>query len=258
MSASSVARHPELAAIVFGPTLAAAIAAWVGAFRSAGEGRRLLALSAALLSLTFVLTLVQIRAVYVGAALIPVAAGFAFDRILAEATGRQARVSRALALLIAGSLLFEAPWMSAAAFAERLGLVHPAVRHDQAEMRACLRELPALRGLPRGVILGPLDLGAHVLFLTDHSIVAAGYHRNVEGIVAGVEAFAGSEADMLKFAVRDHADYVALCLPWIAAYPDRYGPFAKALAGGEPAPAWLTPVPLDTRALKLWRVNGGA
>ena len=111
--------------------------------------------------------------------------------------------------------------------------------------------------MPKGVILGPLDLGAHVLFLTGHSIVAAGYHRSVEGIVAGAEAFAGSEADLRKFALRDHADYVALCLPWIAAYPERYGPFAKALANGEAAPAWLTPVPFSTRALKLWRVMPG-
>ncbi len=253
-----VSRHPELAAIVYGPTLAAAIGAWIVASKSTGEARRLLFACAALLSLTVLLTLVEVRAVYVGAALIPIAAGAALDRVMVQATAPQTRVSHALALLIAGSLLFELPWISLASSAERLGLVHPDVHHDPAEMRACLREVPRLRAIPEGVILGPLDLGVHILFLTDHSIIAAGYHRNIEGLIAGVEAFEGSEADMRRFAARDHADYVALCLPWVVAYPDRYGPFAKALAGGDAAPTWLTPVPLETRGLKLWRVAGSS
>ncbi len=251
----AISRHPMLTAIVFGPTLAAAIAAWIGALQSRGEGRRLLFATASLLTLTLALSSVQIRAIYVGCALVPVAAGFALDRVLSQATDRQVRIPRALALLVGGALLFEMPWVSAAALAEHAELVAPAPHHDPDAMRACLRELPALRTIPKGTILGPLDLGAHVLFLTDDSIIAAGYHRNVEGIVAGIEAFAGSEADMRKFALRDHADYVAVCLPWVTAYPDRYGAFVKALARGEAAPAWLAPVPLDARALKLWRVT---
>ncbi len=254
-------RYPVRAAIVFGPTLAAAIATWIGAFRpggaSGGEGRRLLFVCAGLLTLTLLLSAVQIRAIYVGCAVIPIAAGFALDRVIAIATAQGARVRRALALFVAVAFLFELPWVSAAAFAERAGLVSPAAMHDPKEMRACLEELPALRNLPKGTILGPLDLGAHILFLTDDAIVSAGYHRNVEGIVAGIEAFAGDETTMRDFAVRDRADYVALCLPWITAYPERYGAFARRLADGAAPPGWLTPVALRTQALKLWRVAVG-
>jgi hypothetical protein len=249
-----LSRFPDRGAIIFGPAFAATIAAWIGVGKTTGEARRLLLATATLLTLTLLLSLVQIRAIYVGAALVPVAAGFAFDRIVANATTGKARLSHVATLLVAGLLLLESPWLSVAALTERAGLATAETPHDPAKMRACLKELPALDALPPGTILGPLDLGAHVLFLTKHSIVSAGYHRNVEGVVAGVEAFAGSENDMRKFAERDHADYVALCLPWIEAYPERYGPFAKTLAAGEASPPWLNPVPLDTRALKLWRV----
>ena len=210
-----VSHHPTRAAIVFGPTLAAAIAAWIGAFRTSGDGQRLLFASAALLTLTFVLCLFQIRAIYVGCALIPIAAGWGLDRILANLTGSKVNAPRAIALLLAGLFFFELPWVAAAQVAERLDLTAAAEPRDPDKMRSCFRDLPKTRSLPTGVILGPIDLGAHILFLTDHAIIAAGYHRNVEGIVAGLTAFSGTEADLATIAARDGADYVALCRPWI-------------------------------------------
>ncbi len=250
-----LAETPIKAAVVFGPTLAATIAAWIGAMRTEGDGRRLLLACASLLTLTLVLCLFQIRAIYVGCALTPIAAGWVLDRILAQATMPAARASRAVALLVAGLLFFELPWISSALFVERLGITTPVASHDPDAMRSCLREVPELQKPPKGVILGPIDLGAHILFLTDQAIVAAGYHRNVEGIVAGLTAFAGTEVDLSAVAVRDQADYVALCLPWIDAYQERYGPFAKALAKGAATVPWLEPVPLEGGALKLWRVR---
>jgi hypothetical protein len=125
-------------------------------------------------------------------------------------------------------------------------------------MRACLREAPELASLPKGVILAPIDLGAHILFLTDQSIIAAGYHRNVEGIVAGLTAFAGTESDLRAVADRDGATYVALCLPWIDAYPARYGQFAKDLASGAASTSWLEPVALKSTTLRVWRVRRSA
>jgi hypothetical protein len=247
--------HPAKAALVFGPTLAAALAAWIGARRTEGDAKRLLLASATLLTLTLLLSLFQIRAIYVGVALTPIVAGWALDRIVAYAIQPQARVSRALALLVAASLFFELPWLASAALAERLG-VRPAIEaHDPNKMRACLRDAPKLGELPKGVILGPIDLGAHILFLTDQSIVAAGYHRNVEGIVAGLTAFSGDETALRDVALRERADYVVLCLPWIEAYPDRYGAFAKELAGGGASPPWLEPVPLGSEWLRVWRVR---
>ncbi len=248
-------RYPVHAAIVFGPTIAATIVAWVGAFRSAGEGRRLLFLAAALLSLTVVLTAIQVRAIYVGCALIPIVTGFAIERAIGAAVHRPPNVPRIAALVLACALLFELPWVSATVLIMYAGTSASVGEQSREETPSCFEEIPALRGLPTGTILGPLDLGARILFLTEHSIVGAGYHRNVEGIVAGIKAFAGSEDDLRKFVKRDHADYVAVCLPWIDVYPEHYGAFIKGLAGGAPAPDWLAPVPLPTRALKLWRVE---
>ena len=250
-----LARYPVYAATVFGPTLVATVVAWVGAFRSTGEGRRLLFLAAVLLSLTVVLSAIQVRAIYVGCALIPIATGFALERAISAAVHRPAYMSRIAALVLACALLFELPWVLAMVLVMYAGSSAPIGKQTRAETPRCFEDIQALRDLPTGTILGPLDLGPRILFLTRHSIVAAGYHRNVEGIVAGVEAFAGSEDDLRKFVARDRADYVVVCLPWIDAYPEHYGAFIKGLARGAPAPDWLAPVPLPTQTLKLWRVE---
>ena len=95
-------RFPSEAAIVFGPALAAAIAAWIGAFVATGEGRRLLFAVAALMTLTLLLSVAEIRLIYVGSALIPIAAGWGLDLILTQATGRRVHATRAVALLLVG------------------------------------------------------------------------------------------------------------------------------------------------------------
>lgn len=245
---------PVRALMVVGPTLAAAIAAWIGVIRTEGERRRLLLAAAVLLTLTFLMCVVQIRAIYVGCAFIPIAAGWALDRLIAATTGPRKPAARPIALLVAGLFFFDASWAMAARLAQQINLLPTARFADHESLWSCFTELPKINALPAGVILGPLDLGAHILFLTHHSMISAGYHRNVEGILAGIRGFSGSEEDMRDFVVRDRADYVALCLPWIDQHPDRYGPFAKALAAGAAVP-WLEPVPLDAGSLMLWRVR---
>ena len=245
---------PERGAVVFGPTIAATIAAWIGVARSAGQARRLLLTCAALLTLTLALSLFQIRAIYLGVALTPLVGGWALDRILASATASSARLARGAAYVMAGALFFELPWLVGASVAERLG-ARPAIAiHDPKEMRACLHDAAELETLPKGVILAPIDLGAHVLLMTGQPIIAAGYHRNVEGIVAGLTAFSGGEEELREVVDRDHADYVVLCLPWIDAYPARYGSFAEALAHGNAIVPWLEPIRLKSTKLKVWRV----
>jgi hypothetical protein len=119
--------------------------------------------------------------------------------------------------------------------------------------RGCLtdRYIQPLDRLPRGLVLAPIDLGTHLIFLTHHSIIAAGYHRAVDGISAGIEAFNGSEADMRRHAERFGADYLVICPAWTALAKGR--PFARELAEGKRV-SWLEPLAVPG-PLMAWRVR---
>lgn len=249
-----VVELPAKTALVFGPALAATIAAWCGAWMTRGEERRLLLLSAVLLTLTLLLSFLQIRAIYLGCAVIPIAAGWGLDRALRQATLPGTRVSRSIPLLLAALLLVQPPW----SFAEQIASAATPLTEATPGgtlTPVCFNQVAALDDLPRGTILAPMDLGAHILFMTDQPMIAAGYHRNVEGILAGIEAFAGSEADLRDTAMRLGADYVALCLPWIELRPKRYGSFVHALSNGTARAEWLEPVAVRADALKVWKVR---
>ncbi len=81
--------------------------------------------------------------------------------------------------------------------------------------------------------------------LTDHSIVAASYHRNQRPMADVITGFTGSVEQAREIITGYQADYVMVCLSasdlalYRTAAPDN---FANALAGDE-VPAWLQPVP---------------
>jgi hypothetical protein len=116
------------------------------------------------------------------------------------------------------------------------------------------QSISALDGLPPGLILAPIDIGAYTLLHTRHSIIAAGFHRAADGIVAGIDGFKGSEADMRRVIGKHRPDYLVLCTDWAKAEAVEPPPFAKALAEGASEP-WLDPVPLEAGGLMVWRVR---
>ncbi len=237
----------------FGPLVIAALAAGVLALRTTGATRRMTALFAACLGFGVVLSLVQVRGLYIASAFVPPVAAVAVWRIIEAVRARHMTKFRAAAAVLAAITFLGLPW-SVPAFAVRQ--MAPAIGSAERPTSDCLlkENLSALNRLPKGVVLGPMDLGAYTLLYTHHAIVAAGFHRGVEGIVAGIDAFDGSEADMLRTLRRLAPDYVAVCTEWAEAEAGNPQPFSKTLAEGASVP-WLQPIPVGAGSLMVWRVR---
>ncbi len=119
-------------------------------------------------------------------------------------------------------------------------------------------DLRRLTALPKGRVLTPIDIGALVLLRTEHSIVAAGYHRNQAALAQALRAFTGPVSQAHDDVVSSGADYVVVCrgTPNMARYasasPDS---FAAALLEGYRSD-WLQPVPgFETGGLSVWSVS---
>ncbi|HEX8663149.1 MAG TPA: hypothetical protein VF744_03870 [Beijerinckiaceae bacterium] len=248
--AKSLAATPRFTIGTLGPLLAAAIIATAGALAGPPAARRPLLVLAAFLWTGLLTACVQIRAVGVGSAALPLVMGFIFARVMraAQESPRVARAWLAAAPLVIGTL-----WV-AAYDAGRMLLVGDAAAPAgiYAGSQSCRRpaDVAALGRLAPGIVLAPPDLGPALLLHTGHAIVAAPYHRNVAGLEAAVVAFRGTEADMRTMAERHRADYVVLCRALVDA-PD--GAFARDLLDGQGA-FWLERVAVAAGPLQVWRV----
>ena len=69
----------------------------------------------------------------------------------------------------------------------------------------------SLETLPPGLILAQIDFGAHILAHTNHSTVAAPYHRNNEGNRISVEIFQNSSKINPLHVIESGADYIMIC-----------------------------------------------
>jgi hypothetical protein len=238
---------------VFGPLAFSAVAAAALAFRGRGPVQRLLVVSAVCLSIGAVLAQFQVRGLYVASAFVPIVAAIAIQRLGDAIHSGRLSGFRAVAGALAATAFLGPTW-SAPAFAVRLVVPETPSIYIQAPGCLLKEHLSRLDLLPRGVVLGPIDLGAYTLLYTRHSIIAAGFHRAVEGIIAGITVLQGSETEVKAMALRYAADYLVLCPEWVKARPGAPEPFARALLDGGSVP-WLEPVPLEAGSLKIWRVR---
>jgi hypothetical protein len=247
----SLAATPRFVLGTLGPLLAAALIATFGGFAGPQAARRPLLVLAAFLWTGLLTACVQIRAVGVGSAALPLVMGFVFARAMqaAQEAPGATRAWLAAVPLVVGTL-----W-AAAYDAGRLLLAGDAAAPAgiYAGSLSCRRpaDVAALGRLTPGVVLAAPDLGPALLLHTGHSIVAAPYHRNVAGLEAAVVAFRGTEGDMKAMTERHRADYVVLCRALIDA-PD--GAFAHALMDGREVP-WLERVSAPAGPLQVWRVR---
>ena len=107
-----------------------------------------------------------------------------------------------------------------------------------------------------GLILAPIDTGAHLLAHTHHSVLGAPYHRNNHGNRLVLDALLAPAAKAQNIVRASGAVYVLICpgqrQSAIVAERAPDGLAADLIAGR--IPAWLAPVPLDSTPQKLFRV----
>jgi hypothetical protein len=113
----------------------------------------------------------------------------------------------------------------------------------------------ALAQLPRGLVLAFIDAGPFVLTETQHAVLAAPYHRNVNGNAATLEAWLAPPDEAAGRLKALGVDYVAFC----PGAPERYNyaayapdGLAAALSRGE-VPKFLERVPLAGTELAVYR-----
>lgn len=214
------------AAIGYAGLMIAGLLAGGWQFRTAPSDARatVLVLQAGALALT----LVQLRGAYAGALLAAPA--------LALAIGRLRR---------AGALPLLAGWIASA------GISYPLVASmlsrgepPSAERCETPAALVALRRLPPGRILAPIDWSARILAGTDHRVLAGPYHRNTAGNLLLFRFLLSPPEQARAIVRRARVDYVVACPDAVRlTVPDApAGSTARLLIAGRP-PAWLVPVP---------------
>jgi hypothetical protein len=111
-----------------------------------------------------------------------------------------------------------------------------------------------LAALPSGLVLAPIDLGAHMLAFTPHSVVAAPYHRNNVGNRLSLDVFLAAPDDAKAIFAASGARYLVTCKGMsdigVLRTQTPHG-LAVALADGL-IPSWLHAVPLRDTPLQVF------
>lgn len=241
----------------YAASFAAIILALLANFQSRNEERiRWLAPLLALMTL-FTISLWQIR----GAA----GANMIAAPLIAAAIVRLFHVrdlkthSRAILLM----LMLSAPVLALAGKAAAKGLA--LFNKDSAGLYTAgplscsgLGGVSALAGLAPGLVLSHIDLGPAILAGTPHSILAAPYHRNVDGNRIAFDILLGDDKTARRILRERNVTYVAIC----PGAPERFNlrsvapdGLSERLARGD-IPAYLEPLTTDPKApLRVFRVR---
>lgn len=244
------ARDDPSAALVTGlTTLSGAVAAVWLCLRCAPEARWRVWTGAAVLAVSCLVSLWQVRGVTFSMAF-----GAPFAAAAVAALARAGGPLRGgLGLLALNHTTVALLGLGAA---RAMGL--PAAADVATEVSLCpVSDYRALNALPPGLALNNIDSGPHILAFTRLSAIAAPYHRNVDGVAAEIEALTGTEETARAVALSHRAAYVVLC-PGNAGVRDvrqRFPDGFVARALGPTPPAWLAPIDLGPgTSLRAFRV----
>ena len=104
-----------------------------------------------------------------------------------------------------------------------------------------------LRGMPPERIMAPIDLGAFMLLYTDHTIVAAPYHRNNRGLLDTYHFFNGPIGEARSILDARGIGLVVTCdaLPEMNGLPDAAPDAFVHLARTKALPPWISEVKHD-------------
>jgi hypothetical protein len=257
---TSLLSDPVYPLAVAVPSLAAlAFAAW-RVWRGPREGRGEWWIYTAFLALSIATMLVQIRASRM-ATPVAVPAGAALIVAARHWYLAQKRLPQIGTLILA--------WIGSAGLGVALivivveafipGYAESSADPDLQARRDCImpdafRDLAAM---PPERIMTPIDLGSYILAFTPHSVVAAPYHRNQQGVRDAFEFFNGPIAAALQILEQRRVTLVVICpsLPELRGLPDAAADsFVRLYAKGQ-LPAWLVDVTPPGAALKTYAVT---
>ncbi len=185
------------------------------------------------------------------------ASAWLLARVYARVATEPDPARRFLRVLVAGLVLNNVFYIG---IADAIAATLPGSERDRSTAEACLAPaaLAPLRDLPTGVILSGIDLGAHILVQTGHSVMAAPYHRNQRGNLLAMDVMMAPPEDARELIEASEVDYILYCDGMVDGRtlteraPD--GLLARLQAGQ--GFSWLTPVSLgDGSSLHLFRVE---
>lgn len=147
---------------------------------------------------------------------------------------------------------------TAGKIASYFNLAHPTFYMNGPLACRSLGDVAPLKALPPGLVVSHVDLGSSILAATKHSVLAAPYHRNIDGNRIDFNILLGDDATAKRLLAENHVNYVAIC----PGTPERYNlkkvapdGLSERLSRGE-VPPYLIPVPGDAAGhLKIFRVR---
>ena len=167
----------------------------------------------------------------------------------------------ALRVLLSAATVALTPFGASAATAAVLNPAPPAkaVSDATADRFHCTtyKALRGLDALPPALLFTPLDIGAHMLVYTHHSVVATGHHRNPQGMAEAITGLLATPDEARGIVTATHAQYVVLCRGEneVIKYARRKPHSLIAALLKDQHPDWLTPVPMPAgESVKVYRV----
>jgi hypothetical protein len=165
-----------------------------------------------------------------------------------------------LRIVLSATTVVATPFGASAAMAAALDPHAPPAQSDAVADRFRCTTYDALRGLdalPATLLFTPLDVGAHMLVYTHHSVVGTGHHRNVEGMKDVISGLLASPDDARAIVTSTGARYVAFCKGEneVVKYARRkpHSLVAALLKGQNPD--WLVPVQMPAgESVKVYRI----
>jgi len=114
-----------------------------------------------------------------------------------------------------------------------------------------------LASLPATKIMAPIDLGAHLLLFTPHSVVGAPYHRNESGIIDSFDFFNLPIDDARDILVEREISLVVICkfLPEMKGLSDAAEDSFVRLGPNEELPDWLRNISLPGSIFDIYEVQ---
>lgn len=248
---SLLEKSPNIVIAIALPVLLGLASALIGAWMQDGAARRRWLVVAGVIVAGFAAGLWQVR---VFSSVTPIA----MVALAVAAVALAGRLGGAL-IPLARAGLIGVFGLAASPMGLALALPTPPDAASQGPDFTCLSPaaLAPLAGLPPARIVAPVDMGAHLLAHTPHSVFAAPYHRNNHGNRVAIDAFLAEPAEAERILRDAGAELVIWCAgAKTASASARRAPhgLAAALTKGE-VPAWLEARPTSGKQLLVYAVR---